>query len=74
MKCPDCNCDMEKGFLQGGNMMTWVRKPHILTMYPKKGEVMVGRNPMNAVSVTAFICKDCKKIIVDYKASDYNER
>ena len=54
--------------------MTWVRKPHILTLYPKKGEVMVGRNAMSAVSVTACICKTCKKIVVDYEESDYNER
>ena len=74
MNCPNCKKEMEKGFLQGGNMMTWVRKPHILTLYPKKGEVMVGRNVMNAVSVTAYICKSCKKIVVDYEESDYEER
>ena len=74
MKCLCCQEEMEKGFLQANNMMTWVRAPHRFALYPKKGEVMLGRNVWDALTVTAYICKPCKKVVVDYEESNYEEK
>ena len=66
MRCPFCEGLMEKGLLQGGNLLVWVKKKHYLSLLPKDGEVILDRNYLTGSSVTAWICKDCKKVIAEY--------
>lgn len=73
MKCPQCEGEMEKGFIQGGNMITWVRKKHKLSLLPKEGEIILGQDAVFGACITADICKTCKKVIVDYSDSNYEE-
>ncbi len=67
MLCPFCNGEMEKGLLQGGNILVWVRKKHYLSLLPKEGEVMLDKNYLTGCAVPAWVCKQCRKVIAEYE-------
>ncbi len=72
MKCPFCEKDMEKGFLQSGNLMVWVKKKHMVSLLPKEGEVVLDRNYLTGAAVPAWICRPCRKIVAEYEEkNDY---
>ena len=74
MQCPVCGKEMEQGFLQSGQRMVWVKTPHKVSLLPKSGEVLLGNNVLGGLSFEAYICKSCKKIILDYSKFDYEEK
>ena len=63
MKCPYCGNEMEQGFIQSPQEISW-----------KKGD----KRPflVKGSAVTAFLCRDCKKVIIDYldEKADFNQR
>lgn len=67
MQCPFCKDEMEKGFLQGGTMMVWVKKKHYISMLPKDGEVLLGRDHFTGVVLPSWICKKCRRVITEYE-------
>ncbi len=67
MLCPFCEKEMEKGLLQSGSIMVWVKKKHMLSLYPKEGEVLLDKKYLGGCTVPAWICKSCKKVIAEYK-------
>lgn len=73
MKCPLCNNEMEKGFLQAGQRITWVKKKHKVSLLPKQDEVSLGNNMLGGLIFDAFICKSCKQVLLDYSNSNYEE-
>ena len=91
MKCPLCEKEMEKGFVQTGQRMSWVEKEmekgfvqtgqrmswvkqkHKASLIPQEGEVLLGNNVFSGLSFEAYICKSCKKIVLDYDGADYHE-
>ncbi len=73
MNCPFCNSPMEKGLLQSGNLIVWVKKKHLLSLNPREGEVILDRNYLTGASVPARICKKCKKVIADYSENSEGE-
>lgn len=66
MKCPYCNTEMAEGILQSHRYLLWAISKHKLSYRPKNGEVLLDEKMVGDVTVKAYICKDCKKIIVDY--------
>ena len=64
---------MEKGFLQSGSMMVWVRKKHYLSLYPKAGEVLLDRNYLTGCALPSWICRKCEKVITDYSEENESE-
>ena len=68
MKCPCCNREMESGFLQTAQRVSWVKSPHLLSLMPRDGEVSLGNNGFGGLSFVAYICKACKKVVVDYSS------
>lgn len=77
MECPYCGAEMEKGSLQtqGGDGLFYMPRNKKYGMFPthksveKKGGVILDGPYMfrfNYVDVTCFICKACKKIIIQY--------
>ena len=65
MKCPNCNKDMEKGFL---SCWAWAILPKYVRWYREysvtkgiKDEIQLGDN------LESFICKKCKTVITKYK-------
>ena len=73
MKCAVCGNEMEKGFLQTGNRMAWVKKKHMFSLLPKEGEVLLGNHVFTGLIFEAYICKACKKITIDYNGADAPE-
>ncbi len=73
MKCPFCVTEMEKGLLQGGNILAWTKKRHYLSLLTKDGEVELARDYLIGPALPAWICKKCKKVIVDYSESTEGE-
>ena len=70
MNCPFCKQDMEYGFVQVGSRAVWVRKKHLVSLLPKKGEVELCRNLMGYAAVPAHICKACKQVLMDYSETE----
>lgn len=74
MNCPFCGKEMERGFLQTGNKIIWAKKQHSVSLVAKEGEVALGNAIFGGIALDAFICKDCKKVVVDYFHSNYEEK
>jgi len=65
---------MEQGFLQSsGPRVAWTKKVHKISLLPRAGEIMLENNLISCVNFTAYICKLCKKIVVDYSDKDIQE-
>ncbi len=73
LKCPVCNKDMEQGFLQGNQRVAWVKAKHPFSLLPKQGEVLLENKMMDSFLFAAWICKECKKVVVDYSDKAYRE-
>ena len=69
MKCPFCNGVMEKGLLQAGNMIVWVKKKHYVSLLPKEGEVLLARDYWTGATLPSWICRQCRKVITEYEES-----
>ncbi len=67
MKCPYCQEELEQGFIQSGHNILWTKKKHIISTHSQgKDDFIVAKNPFGGVTVSAFCCKECKKIIIEY--------
>lgn len=73
MKCPSCNDEMEAGYLQTGTRVAWTKKIHKVSLLPKEGELLLQNNLFNGVNFQAHICKECKKVVLDYSDKKYEE-
>ncbi len=73
MDCPTCSEKMEKGFLQGRQRVAWVKKKHKISIHPKEGEILLENNIYKDFLLTAWICKNCEKILVDYSDKEVQE-
>lgn len=73
MNCPCCNAEMEKGYLQSNRMILWAKKKHKISLLPRDGEVVIGENFFSVVALEAHICKQCKKVLVDYAPADFTQ-
>lgn len=60
MKCPYCNKEMEKGYIQSKHGLGWNRKKRVLAV----SSGWFADQPLEYESV-AYRCGDCKKIIID---------
>lgn len=63
MKCPYCNNEMESGYIQCRDGVTWTPKKQLIPAlsFLGKGGVHLASN-----AVCAYKCDECKKVIVDY--------
>lgn len=73
MNCPICGKMMEQGYVQAGGMVSWVKNKHKISLLPREGEVMLDRNVMGYCAIPARICKDCKKVLLDYTETEVEE-
>lgn len=67
MLCLFCGSEMEKGYLQSGSIMVWVKKKHVLSLLPKDGEVQLDRRYLSSCAVPSWICRNCRKVISEYE-------
>lgn len=67
MKCPFCNEDMEKGFIQSGNFILWTDNPHKISLLPRgEKEFLVVKNYLGGGTIGGYCCRTCKRFILEY--------
>ncbi|MBP1756974.1 MAG: hypothetical protein H6Q59_3372 [Firmicutes bacterium] len=80
MKCPYCNDEMEKGLIQSNHEIAWLpgEKKKALTRadFYQGAVVLSELSFLKSSAVTAYICKKCEKVIIDFSDgnSDFNRR
>ena len=80
MKCPYCEKEMEQGFIQSHHEISWKKgdkRPLFGRAQFHEGSVILSElSFMKGSAVTAFLCRDCQKVIIDYsdENADFNQR
>lgn len=71
MKCPFCNTEMIRGYLNCG-ITLWSERKHKISLLPDGNEkyaLHLSQPMLSPHHVESFCCPNCKKIIID--AADY---
>ena len=80
MKCPYCEKEMEQGFIQSPHEISGKKgdkRPLFDRAQFHEGSVILSElSFMKGSAVTAFLCRDCQKVIIDYsyENADFNQR
>ena len=78
MKCPYCSNEMEKGLIQSKHEIAWLpgekRKLFCNADFHMGAVVLSEMGFLKGSAVTAYICKKCEKVIIDFSDSnsDFN--
>lgn len=73
MKCPYCNEEMQLGYIQCRDGVSWTPKKQLvpsLSFLGKNSFSLENGAADNSTAVYAYRCKACKKIIIDYSGND----
>lgn len=78
MKCPYCGEGMEIGVIQSSQEINWQEKKHLFNrsdLY-NSSVCLSERSFIKGSAVEAWLCRKCKKIIIDFsnEQSDFNKR
>ena len=69
MKCPYCGQEMEQGYIQCRDGVTWTAKRKPIAALPLGGKDWVslanGAAEHSRI-VFAYRCRDCKKVLIEY--------
>lgn len=80
MKCPYCNKEMEEGIIQSPQEISWkkgIKRPVFgRAQFHEDSVVLSELSLMKGSAVVAFLCRECKKVIIDYsdEEADLNQR
>ena len=80
MKCPYCNKEMEEGIIQSPQEISWkkgIKRAVFGRAQFHEGSVVLSElSLMKGSAVVAFLCRECKKVIIDYSddKADLNQR
>ena len=69
MKCPCCNREMELGYIQCRDGVTWTKKKYFWLAFSSwqiDSVSLANGAAKNSRAVYAYNCSDCKKIVIDY--------
>lgn len=68
MKCPYCQKEMEKGFIQCRDGLHWTPKKQLIAALSEFGKdsISLENGVGNNRAVYAYHCADCQKVIIDY--------
>ena len=67
MKCPCCNNEMKKGVVQSAREVFFAAEPHSVWFKPRGNEeVTLSSYNLSRPTCIAYICRACKKVVVDY--------
>ncbi len=74
-KCPYCGNEMESGYIQCRDGITWTKKKCLVaslsTLSRSAVHMGVHRGPFAGDIVSAQHCANCKKVIIDYTNTAY---
>lgn len=66
MKCPYCNEEMKRGYIQSASPIFWGEEKHkIFMVESREGEFRLSEGVLKGSFAIAFHCKTCKKIIMN---------
>lgn len=63
MTCPECGKEMESGWLYASGSLFWSPAPDKVFLQPDRKSVSLR---VCADAPAACICKDCRKVILEY--------
>ena len=73
MKCPYCGNEMELGLIASPYQIVWTRgdkKQSLNNVSIPEGSVVLDKYSLKSFvegcAVKAFLCRSCKKVIIDY--------
>lgn len=68
VKCPYCNENMVRGVIQGGRGVFWAKKEKKIPTIPpiSNDAIMLTGGIVGEMSIEAYKCEKCKKIIINY--------
>lgn len=69
MKCPYCSKEMELGYIQCRDGVTWTPKRQLvaaLSCFGKGSISLKNSAAENSKTIYAHKCSECKKVIIDY--------
>ena len=67
MNCPVCGKEMTKGFLRAARAVYFSEEElEHLFVRPNERIALLTRENLTSPSGTAWHCRDCKKVVVDY--------
>ena len=67
MICPYCNNPLISGYIQSGREVYFTTNPHKMLFTHKNGKVVLTEKNSTAPTATAYLCRECKKVIVEYE-------
>ena len=73
MNCPYCNKEMELGYIQCRDGVTWTPKKQLVAAlsFFGKGSISLENGAAdNSSTVYAYKCGTCKKVVIDYSADN----
>ena len=73
MKCPYCDKEMELGYIQCRDGVTWTPKKQLVAALSSLGKGSVSLANIttgNARTVYAYKCGECKKVVIDYSTDN----
>lgn len=68
-KCPYCGNELQEGFVQSDRLVFFTPKLHKIFVAPnlsKENEIVLTSSNWFYPNCTAFLCNNCKKVIIDY--------
>ena len=69
MNCPYCNNEMELGYIQCRDGITWTPKKQLIAALSVFGKDSMPLNNSNSHNtVYAYKCATCRKVIIDYSS------
>ena len=68
MNCPYCGKEMDKGVIQSPHEISWKKKKSFIgrAMFHEGSVVLSELSFMSGSAAIAYLCRDCKKIVIDY--------
>lgn len=70
MKCPNCDKEMDEGYIQCRDVLYWSEKKRMVAALPlikgKHIDLRMVRDGNYESYAMAYNCSVCKKIIIDY--------
>jgi len=73
MKCPFCGNEMELGYIQCRDGVTWTPKKQLvaaLSCFGRGSVSLANGAAHNADAVFAYKCGECKKVVIDYSTDE----
>ncbi len=68
MKCPYCDSDMERGYLQSKSPIIWCeRKRHLAKIPTNPRDIGVSDGELTGFYAEAFYCRACNRMITEPK-------